>query len=205
MGGFGSGRWGWHRKKTTAESCRWFTVAVLVGDHTPVAGRAGKLVWKARGGDESASVAFTFATPATAVLAYQWGDDRKEFTCPLDLVALPTPNGGTRYLARCPLVVDGVRCHRRVAKLYQPPRSPYFGCRSCHRITYRSRQAHDPRVSALLHGGAGRLCELARDPSRLPLPVLGRVLFALEEWRRRDEKFRNRLAPKPPPRRRKPK
>lgn len=203
MGGFGSGRWNWHRKKTPAEHCRWFTVAVLVGDQPPAAGRAAKLVWKDKSGAETASVAYTFAAPHTAVLAYRWGDDRTEYGYPLALVALPTPNGGTRYLARCPLTVNGVRCHRRVAKLYQHPRSPWFGCRFCHNLTYRSRQAHDPRVSALLRGGVGRLCELATDPSRLPIPMLGRVLFALEEWRQRDAKFQKRLDPKPPPRRRK--
>ncbi len=203
MGGFGSGRWGWRRKKTRAESCRWFTVAVLVGDQPPAAGRMAKLVWKDAAGAEAASVAFTFATPQTAVLAYRWGDEPKEYGYPLDLIGLPTPNGGTRYLARCPLTADGVRCHRRVAKLYQPPRSPWFGCRSCHRLTYRSRQGHDPRISALLRGGLDRLCAMAQQPDRLPVPMLGRVLFALEEWRHRSDKAMKRLDPKPPPRRRK--
>lgn len=203
MGGMGSGRWGWHRKKVQAEHCRWFTVATLVGDRVPTAGCAGKLVWKDRDGSESASVAFTFATDHSVVFAYRWGDDRKEYGYPLDLIPLSTPNGGTRFLARCPLTVNDVRCHRRVAKLYQPPRSPWFGCRHCHRLTYRSRQAHDPRVSALLRGGVDRLCELAQNPSGLPVPMLGRILFALTEWERRSEKAMKRLDPKPPPRRRK--
>jgi hypothetical protein len=204
MGGLGSGRWNWHRKKTPAEHCRWFTVAVLVGDQPPAAGRAAKLVWAAVGGVES-ELAFAFTTRHTAVLAYGWGTgaDRKEFAYPLDLVGLPTPNGGIRYLARCPLSVNGVRCPRRVAKLYQPPRSPYFGCRFCHQLTYRSRQAHDPRVSALLRGGVDRLCELAQNPSRLPIPVLGLILTALTEWERRSERAMKRLDPKTPPRRRK--
>lgn len=204
MGGFGSGRWGWHRKKTPAEHCRWFTVAVLVGDHPPAAGRAAKLVWAAVGGVES-ELAFAFTAPRTVTLAYGWGAgaDRKEFAYPLELIPLPTPNGGTRYLARCPLIVNGVRCSRRVAKLYQPPRSPYFGCRHCHQLTYRSRQAHDRRVSALLRGGVARLCELAQHPSRLPIPTLGLILTALTEWERRSERAMKRLDPKPPPRRRK--
>lgn len=206
MGGLGSGRWGWHRKKTRAEHCRWFTVAEVIGAHPPAAGRTGKLVWRDAGGGESA-LAFAFPAAHTLTLAYGWGAgaDRKEFAYPLALVALPTPNGGTRFLAGCPLTVNGVRCHRRVAKLHQPPGSPYFGCRHCHRLTYRSRQAHDPRVSALLRGGPDRLFELADDPARLPVPMLGRVLFALEEWRHRSEKAMKRLDPKPPPRRRKPK
>ncbi len=203
MGGFGSGRWGWHRKKTRAEHCRWFTVAVLVGDQPPAAVRTAKLVWKDEAGVETASVAFTFSTAHSVVIAYRWGDERKEYGYPLELIALPTPNGGTRYVARCPLTVNGIRCTRRVAKLYQPPHSPYFGCRFCHRLTYRSRQAHDKRVSALVRGGFDRLHELAADPSALPIPLLGRLLFALDEWKHRNVKVMKRFDPKPKPRRRK--
>ncbi len=204
MGGLGSGRWGWHRKKSRAEHCRWFTVAEVIGQHPPVAGRTGKLVWPAVAGVESA-LAFAFTDPHTLTLAYGWGTgaDRKEFTYPLALVALPTPNGGTRYLARCPLTVNGVRCTRRVAKLHQPPRSPYFGCRFCHDLTYCCRQAHDPRVSAMLQGGPDRLLELADNPAGLPVPMLGLILSALSEWERRSEKAMKRLEPKPPPHRRK--
>lgn len=204
MGGLGSGRWNWHRKKVRAESCHWFTVAVLVGDTPPAAGRAGKLVWRHADGSES-QLAFAFTAPLSVTLAYGWGAgaERKEFAYPLPLVALTTPNGGVRYVARCPLAVDGVRCTRRAAKLYRPPYSPHFGCRFCHRLTYRSRQAHDPRVSALLRGGPGRLFALADDPSRLPVPVLGLILTALTEQDRRDERLFRRLDPKPPPRRRK--
>ena len=196
--------WEWHRRKTRAEACRSFTVAEVVGAHPPAAGRSGTLLWRDAGGGESA-LAFTFATERSVVLAYGWGSgaDRKEFAYPLDLVALPTPNGGTRYVVRCPLSVNGVRCSRRVAKLHQPPHSPYFGCRFCHRLTYRSRQAHDARVSALVRSGFDRLHELAADPSRLPLPLLGRLLFALDEWKHRNAKVMKRFDPKPKPRRRK--
>ena len=99
--------------------------------------------------------------------------------------------------------MNGVKCARRVAKLFQPPHSPYFGCRFCHRLTYRSRQGHDKRVTALLRGGFDRLHELAEDPSALPIPLLGRLLFALDEWKHRNAKAMKRLDPKPPPRRRK--
>ena len=110
MGRSVGGRWGWHRRKTRAESCRWFTVAEVVGAHPPAAGRSGTLLWRDAGGGESA-LAFTFATERSVVLAYGWGSgaDRKEFAYPLDLVALPTPHGGTRYVARCPLTADGPR------------------------------------------------------------------------------------------------
>ncbi|MCI0460572.1 MAG: hypothetical protein L0Z62_26765 [Gemmataceae bacterium] len=44
---------------------------------------------------------------------------------------------------------DGVPCLRRVAKLYLPPGVPYFGCRTCHNLTYESAQTHDKRVDRL--------------------------------------------------------
>ncbi len=203
MGGFGSGRWSWHRKKRTVESCRTLSVAVLVGDRPPAAGHTGRLEWRDPAGAVTASVAFAFATPRVVVLAYRCAGDPEPHGYPLHLEPLPTPNGGTRYLARCPLVVGGVPCRRRAAKLYHPPGSSYFGCRHCHRLAYRGSQGHDPRVSALLQGGPERLFELAERPSRLPVPMLGRVLFALKEWQRRSDRVFKRFDPKPPPRRRK--
>ena len=51
--------------------------------------------------------------------------------------------GGVRWWFTCPLIVDGIACERRVAKLHLPPGSRHFGCRTCHDLTYRScQQAH---------------------------------------------------------------
>jgi hypothetical protein len=51
------------------------------------------------------------------------------------------PNfGGVRWWFTCPLVLNnGLTCGRRVRKLFLPPRSKYFGCRNCYRLTYDSR------------------------------------------------------------------
>jgi hypothetical protein len=57
--------------------------------------------------------------------------------------------GGVRWRGRCPLVVNGVGCGRRVAKLNRPPGARYFGCRHCRQLTYRGAQEHDKRVRAL--------------------------------------------------------
>lgn len=135
---------------------------------------------------------------------YAAGEDRTPVTLPLDLIAVPTPRGGTRYLVHCPLVVNGVPCRRRAAKLYLPPGSNYFGCRRCHRLAYRGSQEHDPRVSALLRGGPERLFELAENSAGLPVRTLGRLLFALTAWQKQSDRLLKRLEPKPPPRRRKP-
>lgn len=45
--------------------------------------------------------------------------------------------GGSRKFFRCPGVVDGVACGRRVLKLYWPD-GGYILCRHCHRLTFAS-------------------------------------------------------------------
>jgi hypothetical protein len=45
--------------------------------------------------------------------------------------------GGLRYWFICPLSTDGETCGRRVATLYKVGK--YFGCRTCHRVTYDTR------------------------------------------------------------------
>ena len=48
--------------------------------------------------------------------------------------------GGRRWWFRCPAVVDGAPCNRRVRILYLPRGASCFACRSCYQLTYRSRQ-----------------------------------------------------------------
>ena len=74
----------------------------------------------------------------------------------VQLVTTPCNFGGKRYWFICPLVVNWQACNRRVSKLYLPPGARYFGCRTCHNLTYRSCKEHDKRVDALM-----------KDPDRL--------------------------------------
>lgn len=46
--------------------------------------------------------------------------------------------GGFRPWFRCPGIVDGEECNRRVEKIYRPPKNTHFLCRHCHDVTYRS-------------------------------------------------------------------
>jgi hypothetical protein len=57
--------------------------------------------------------------------------------------------GGTRFWFRCPVMREGIPCCRRVGCLYLPPETQIFGCRSCHNLTYKSAQEHDPRTYRL--------------------------------------------------------
>ncbi len=202
MGGIFSGRWGNHRRKTRTDECRSFAVAALVGDTPPTAGHVARFEWRSGDGKTVlASVTFAFLAPHRVVLCYRWGAEEKQVTLPFDLVPRPTPNGGTRYLAVCPLVVNDRPCRRRVAQFFLPPGSPYFGCRHCHRLTYRSRQGHDPRVTRLLK--SGKLPEMAAQLEGQSVQTLGLILFALTEEQRRFDRALRKFDPKPKPRRRK--
>src|SRR5262249_14602412 len=48
--------------------------------------------------------------------------------------------GGLRWWFHCLLGGENSSCGRRVGKLYLPPGGRYFGCRTCHRLTYQSSQ-----------------------------------------------------------------
>jgi hypothetical protein len=203
MGGPFSGRWGIHRRKWRVDECRSFTVAALVGDKPPVAGHAARFEWRSRDGTAVlASIRFAFVTTTRVRLDYLWGEAAEPVAVPFDLTALPTPRGGTRYLAVCPLVVNDIPCRRRTARLYLPPASRYFGCRVCHRLSYRSRQGHDKRVTALLN--SGNLPALVANTAGLPVTQLALILAAITEHDRRFERELRRFDPKPKPRRRKP-
>lgn len=62
----------------------------------------------------------------------------------------------------------------RVGVLYLPPGAAYFGCRHCHRLTYASRQGHDPRVTRLV-----------RDPEALFRLALRALTVLRERYDRR--------------------
>jgi len=52
--------------------------------------------------------------------------------------------GGYRYWFTCP------ECERRVGTLHIPPKGSTFACRSCHDLTYWSRQHHSKRWDSLM-------------------------------------------------------
>jgi hypothetical protein len=161
MGGAGSGNYyHWWRsgKKTVVEDClsldanRWTREGIL---------RAGVLAsgswqWTYSNGQGfivSYQADATDPDAARVGLSYSWvwpgSKDVQSESYPVRLTATFPRFGGRRWWFVCPLVVNGRACNRRVGKLYLPPRGRYFGCRHCHRLTYRSAQEHDPRVSRL--------------------------------------------------------
>lgn len=76
--------------------------------------------------------------------------ERTDLGYQVQLVTTSCNYGGVRYWFICPLTLNQQACNRRVSKLYLPPGGKYFGCRTCHNLTYRSCKEHDKRVDALL-------------------------------------------------------
>ena len=99
------------------------------------------------------------------------------------LVTTPCHLGGVRWWFVCPLAAGGRACGRRVRKLYLCGR--YFGCRTCHRLTYRTSQESDSRVYALLRGGLDGM----GDPRRMSVPQLGIALKALTLRQKRIDRY----------------
>lgn len=190
MGGSGSTRWGWHRKKRTVEGCRHFTVKNLFAGKPPTPGRTGTLTW-----DGGASIGYTI-TPGPAVrLNYSIpppSGERQPIEYAVPVVAGKVPNGGAKWWFRCPLSVNGKPCGRRTGTLFLPPGQTYFGCRTCHRLAYRSCQTHDNRVSRLAKN-PDALCALNPDLTGYSPAQLGLLLSALTMIRQRADRELKKL------------
>lgn len=65
-------------------------------------------------------------------------DEQREYDYPVRLEYTECNFGGERPWFRCPGVVDGEECNRRVGKLYCPPGRDLFLCRHCYDLGYTS-------------------------------------------------------------------
>jgi hypothetical protein len=176
-------------KATTVEHCRTFDLGLLARDGFLQPGRSGSVQWLQRD-VERASVGF-FVRPGpndslTLWMSYSWQKSTSEpqaVHLPIQLEKTRPNFGGVRWWCRCPLLVSDVPCNRRVVKLYLSPSSSYFGCRSCHRLTYTSAQEHDKRVD-WLRNDPDALEAIISDPRRASSRQLILALKALRKWRR---------------------
>lgn len=137
MGGYGSGGGRYGSGKHSVEDGFKLDINFIVknGGITP---RSAVLTWF-RNEERIGSIGYK--------ITFNTGNPRIElnFTCngesvyePIHLVSTPQPFGNERYWMLCPILRNGVPCHRRCCKLYQPPNSKYFGCRDCMNLTYQS-------------------------------------------------------------------
>jgi len=145
MGGLGSGDWYRFDKKPTVEGCRVLDINRLARDGMLRPGWCGSIVWTdQRTGEQTSSAGYRVRPDSdgglTITLEYRFGTG-DEITLPIRLQTTQPNFGGLRWWLTCPLVVRGVACRRRVAKLYL--RGRYYGCRRCHDLTYEScQEAH---------------------------------------------------------------
>jgi hypothetical protein len=148
MGGSGSGRWGWHDKKTTVEECLVLSAGKLVRDGIIAQSPGSGWLWwtSTATGERTASVGYNREIDDDLVvlrLRYtvtRRGDYKHDVEEWIPLRTTPSAVGGRRWWFTCPLVANGRPCGRRVGKLYLPPGARYFGCRHCHDLTYTSCQ-----------------------------------------------------------------
>ena len=100
----------------------------------------------------------------------------------IEIVPEPCRFGGNRRFFKCPLILNGIACENRVSKLYLPPGTIYWGCRTCYNLTYRTVQEHDKRVDALARLGRDAL-EVALQGDSLQKSLL--ALKAIQKLRER--------------------
>jgi hypothetical protein len=154
MGGMGSGNWyRWQGRKTTVEECwtldanRWMREGILGAEVQ----RSGSRTWRDSVTKEArASIGYEVRTDRDGTgwlrLRYTLTRTREEVNCRIALATTRPHLGGLRWWFICPLAVNGRVCRRRSGKLYLGGR--YFGCRVCHKLTYRSSQeAHQSERS----------------------------------------------------------
>lgn len=163
MGGLGSGDWTRFDTKSTVEQ----SLTVAVGDihRRRRTHCSGTFTWTWTSGNKSSVGYFVNSSGnrLTVTLHYCWRDS-EDVRIQVRLQTTPTHFGGERWWFTCPLIVGGVACNRRVGKLHLPPGAKYFGCRTCHGLTYRSsQQAHQ---AERIWGRLG-LCYDARTIRRL--------------------------------------
>lgn len=202
MGGSGSTRWNYDWKKTTVEECRILPISILKEGiyHVEKHHRAwsGNVSWSCRGektGDISYLITYENQNPQLK-LSYRVGNTKEEMDYKIALTSTQLYWGARRWWFICPLIRNGIRCNRRVGKLYLPPGGTYFGCRHCYDLTYTSCQEshyYDSFYSSLavemgfsLQEAKEALNSLERRMiSQETQDIIGRRLAEIEETKRK--------------------
>lgn len=158
MGGFGSGRPGWHRK---VEDHRSIDVNRLHREGCLAPGYSGGWEWRCDGervanismhcDDDALTLEFRFR---------QNGGDWQDVSQLVRLQRTPCGFGGSRPWFICPGIVNGKHCGRRVAKLLAG--GAYFLCRKCYRLNYASQS--EQRFDRLLRKANRLRRGLGGDP-----------------------------------------
>ena len=121
MGGLGSTRWEYNRKKQVVENCLTLDAFTFLKDSAPSSGTAS---WTNRYTEEkSSSVAFEIDNYQCQIVfsySYDSNDGRENVILPVRIDSAGSGFGGNQILFICPLVVNDEVCNRRVRELYKP-------------------------------------------------------------------------------------
>lgn len=140
MGGFGSGRWRSHTKKTTAGQCRQIDIYTFNRelDLKPGTIANGTISWPPRWNEKSATISWQVKDEKLRLyytVSRPSGKERDyDYSCKITWTKCNF--GGKRPWLLCP----NTNCGRRVAKIYKPPGKEVFLCRHCWDLTYQSCQ-----------------------------------------------------------------
>lgn len=155
MGGYGSGR---HSGRATTASCRSLEVGKLQRAGVLRPGSISVWEWK-RDGDRVAWISLEGSRDSLRLnyRSRSGGGDWEDVDYRIPLEWRSCRFGGERPYFRCPGVVAGRHCGRRVARLFGAGR--WFLCRHCYQLGYASQR--DDAMSrcharlAKLHGKLG--------------------------------------------------
>ena len=138
MGGPNSGRWFQDRTKRQTEVSRSLGISEFRDRLYP--GSKGTVTWT-RAGRVTAEISyFVTGDAGLPILTLLYRCQETDVRIPIRLQATYPAFGGVRWWFTCPLVTNGVTCHRRAGNLYLPTGARYFGCRHCHDLRSRSSQ-----------------------------------------------------------------
>jgi hypothetical protein len=171
LGGFGSTRWNEHNVKRCVEDCLTLDVDQLVSaglfNH-----QLGVIEWWSDR-QKTAGIAFRLKPSDVPEVLYlylfydvmrQGKPESYEQPIPIEI---RRQRIGIRYFFRCHLF-----CISRVRKLHRPTTQTVFGCRDCHKLTYRSAQQHDKGLEFIRRNPNSLLAAVQAGSLRAILLVL---------------------------------
>jgi hypothetical protein len=141
VGGHGSGRWHDHEKATAVEDCLFLDTALLCRDRLLQRRSAeGRFDWRDSSDRIVQSANFILEHDATPngprlLVFFVAAEGPSALVRGQIFLKASRPQfGGQRWWFICP------RCSGLARKLFMPLGKAWFGCRRCHKLTYRSCQ-----------------------------------------------------------------
>jgi len=145
MGGLGSGRWRTASRQQIVEACHFISVCDLPDFECQFPSFPLTVRWHE--GEIYGHLPCKFIKLKSGCLGFYYGSQIDSASSAIELGVTPTHANGVRQCFMCPVTKDGETCGRLCRKLYAPPGAVNFGCRTCHRLSYASRQRRAERLA----------------------------------------------------------